>query len=40
MRKKHGIRPSLSGFYHEKIFKETAKKNQELAQIRASRQAL
>lgn len=27
MRKKHGIRPSVSGFYHEKIYEETAQKN-------------
>ena len=36
MRKKNGIKPSLSGFYHEKIYQDTEKKNWELAKIRAS----
>jgi hypothetical protein len=36
MRKRHGIRPSLSGFYHEKIYQDAEKKNWELAKIRAS----
>ena len=40
MRKRHGIRPSLSGFYHEKIYDETAKKNAELAKIRHARVAI
>jgi hypothetical protein len=40
LRKKHGIRPSLSGFYHEKIYKETEKRNIEIAAVRASRQAI
>jgi len=40
MRKKHGIRPSLSGFYHESIFDEVGKKNQELSKIRHSRVAI
>ena len=40
MRKRHGIRPSLSGFYHEKIYDETAKKNAELAKIRHNRVAI
>ena len=40
MRKRHDIRPSLSGFYHEKIYKDVEKKNWELSQRRASRTAL
>mmetsp|Transcript_26269 Transcript_26269/g.19724 ORF Transcript_26269/g.19724 Transcript_26269/m.19724 type:complete len:99 (-) Transcript_26269:58-354(-) len=31
MRKRHDIRPSLNGFYHEKIYKETEQKNWALA---------
>ena len=30
MRKRHGIRPSLTGFYHEKIYDDAAKKNYEI----------
>ena len=37
MRKKNDIRPSLSGFYHEKIFNETTAKNQAIADMRHSR---
>jgi len=37
MRKRHGIKPSETGFYHEQIYKDTAKKNAELAAIRHSR---
>ena len=40
MRKRHGIRPSLSGFYHEQIYADVEKKNWELSQRRASRTAL
>ena len=40
MRKRHGIRPALSGFQHEKIYKDAEKKNWELAKLRASRQSL
>jgi hypothetical protein len=40
MRKKHGVRPSLSGFYHDQIYKDVAKKNAELAKIRQSRIAI
>lgn len=40
MRKRHGIRPSLTGFYHEKIFDETAKKNMEISQMRKARIAI
>ena len=36
MRKKHGIVPSEKGFYHEKIHKETNKKNLEIAAMRHS----
>jgi len=37
MRKRHGIRPSLTGFYHEGIYNDVAKRNSELAAIRQSR---
>jgi len=40
MRKKHGIRPALSGFYHESLYNETEKRNKEFAAMRASRQSL
>ena len=39
MRKRHGIKPSLKGFYHEKIYKEGLQKNQQIANLRQSRQA-
>ena len=39
MRKKHDIRPSFSGFYHEPIYEATAKKNVEIAAMRHSRVA-
>ena len=39
MRKKQGIQPSMSGFYHEPIHAETVKQHQEWADLRASRQA-
>ena len=39
MRKRHGIRPALSGFYHEQIYADVEKKNWELSQRRASRTA-
>jgi len=39
MRKKHDIRPSLSGFYHEKIYDEVAQKNAAIHAMRHSRQA-
>ena len=39
MRKRHGIRPGTSGFYHQAIFNETARKNTELARQRASQQS-
>ena len=39
MRKRHGIRPALSGFYHEQIYADVEKKNWELSQRRASRAA-
>lgn len=34
MRKKNGIKPALSGFYHEQIYKDTASKNKELWAMR------
>ena len=37
MRKKNGIRPALSGFYHEKIYDEAAAKNASIAAMRHSR---
>ena len=40
MRKKHGIKPSLSGFYHESIHKEANEKNMELHRIRMSRSSV
>lgn len=40
MRKRHNVRPSLSGFYHEGIYKDAAKKNAELSSIRQSRAAI
>merc|ERR1719400_295936 len=40
MRKKNGIKPSLSGFYHEKIYNEVAEKNAAIAAMRHSRQAM
>jgi len=36
MRKRHDIKPSLSGFYHEPIYKESIAKNQALIDMRAS----
>ena len=39
MRKKHGIRPSLNGFYHEKIYNDVEKKNLEIYKMRQSRSA-
>ena len=40
MRKRHGIRPALSGFYHEKIYADVEKQNWDLSQKRASRTAV
>lgn len=37
MRKKHGIRPGISGFYHDKIQKETQEKNDKFMALKASR---
>jgi hypothetical protein len=39
MRKKHNIRPALSGFAHEPIFAATAAKNLQISQMRQSRVA-
>ena len=39
MRKKHDIRPALSGFAHESIFKETTAKNIEIAQMRSTQES-
>ena len=38
MRKRHDIRPSLSGFYHEDIHKDTVAKNQAMMNMRASQE--
>ena len=40
MRKKNDMKPSLSGFYHEKIFDEATAKNQAISDMRNSRQAM
>ena len=37
MRKRHDIKPSLSGFYHESIYEDTVKRNTDWAALRASR---
>ena len=39
MRKKHDIKPSLTGFYHEKIYDDAAKSNAAFWEMRRSRQA-
>ena len=38
MRKRHNIKPSMSGFYHESIHEQTMKEHTEWAQLKASRQ--
>ena len=40
MRKKNGIRPSLSGFKHEPIYEEQVKRALSLKALKDSRQAL
>lgn len=37
MRKRHDIKPSLSGFYHDDLHAETVRKNTEWANLRATR---
>lgn len=39
LRKRHGIKPALSGFAHEEIYNDVAKKNGEFAVLRQKRQA-
>ena len=39
MRKKHDIRPSETGFYHEPLYEETVRKNVEWAAMRKAQQA-
>ena len=39
MRKRHDIRPSESGFYHEQIFNDVAKQNASIAAMRHSQAA-
>ena len=39
MRKKHGIKPSLKGFYHEPLYKEHMKKEWEIVNMRNSKSA-
>ena len=36
MRKRHNIRPSMKGFYHEQIYKDVAVKNQAIWDMRQS----
>jgi len=37
MRKRHGIEPAMSGFYHEPIVEETERLNSEWAALRATK---
>ena len=37
MRKRHDIRPSISGFYHDDLYDKSVKQNQEWADLRASK---
>ena len=37
MRKRHDMKPSIHGFYHEPIYDAAVKKNQAWADLRASR---
>ena len=39
MRKRHDIRPSFSGFYHDQIHADAVRQNQEWADLRNSRQS-
>ena len=39
MRKKHGIAPSMSGFYHDDLYADTLKRNQDWAALRASQES-
>ena len=39
MRKRHDIKPSMSGFYHEPLYEQTLQKNTEWAALRASRES-
>jgi len=36
MRKRHDLKPSMSGFYHDPIYEDTLKRNTEWAALRAS----
>ena len=36
MRKRHDIKPAMSGFYHESLYEDTMKRNQDWANLRAS----
>ena len=38
MRKRHDIKPALSGFYHDDIYENTLRTNTEWANMRASQQ--
>ena len=38
MRKRHDIKPALSGFYHDDIYASTERQNNEWAAMRASQQ--
>ena len=37
MRKRHDVKPAISGFYHEGIYNDAVKQNTEWANLRASR---
>merc|ERR1719361_3012467 len=39
MRKRHDIKPSMTGFAHESIFAETTAKNWEISQMRKSQES-
>ncbi len=39
LRKRHGLKPSLSGFAHEKIYKDTEARNIAFAKMKATRAA-
>jgi hypothetical protein len=39
MRKRHNIKPAISGFYHDSLYEETLAKNKEWAALRQTRSA-
>ena len=38
MRKRHGVAPAISGFYHDDIYENTLQENTKWAAMRASQQ--